>query len=1225
MNFGPSPRPPPPPPPRLEYLEKSDIKEIDWKDYVPLEMYHSLDYDPHQGHRVIAIEKEALFGGFPVDSPRALTISQQPQSRQQLPATHPKNPILTQALEPFHIRDIIDWKADYRLKQSADQDLERKRLAYSRTLDSLERYEDELQSLNRQYTICLRDIQTSIDRAAWVGLHCQEDAGNLTLNTLQICAGHFQSGGPLTTYDIFELSKLDLELLQKSIEAMKYLKTRMSICRIKLGLTKANVSDVQDMRSLQRFQELHGEWGRIYNEYNNSFRRPKDIHSFDCNIDISTTKTENIIRNSLYQLIKNIELAALEYSEYHFKSAGIARIQDIPLNWAIRITNDRYASDLAEIAKIQGDLHRAVTNNELEANERLKLFRMASDLSKYGHHIHSVKNIKSPIALRILDTPRVCRIQKMKVDFASMAYRGMTEQDRHQGRMNPVVNTMPLELWYAMSEKEEMVHKKERLHSIQQSRMCGLYYDEGVPSNSEMDMDVPSQPATASNNDGTVQAVHDAREYRRVLEILKVGQRILARNLHTLEILVWNGPSCAGCESVNGGELRPEEHQCNDITPYPLEIIPPMSVPQATQQGHLAAGPGSAKTSILTHIAEHISSRLAHLKLHFWKVSRKSFQMLLENLPHLVILEMKECLTHIEDGPIEGPVFKHKGVKLLAISLTTLFDRQWHCNFRRITALPCPHYPIDDDDDGASNDGSIGNESNYGTDSDEDSSGDRELNETEWTDDTESPTGPNDLDDLSLQSALALDDSLFEHFPNLEHWKLNHGADNARLIPWVGAQVRKHCPRLDKLTLTKDSGLDSNQAALLVHVFRPAHTVLSPPPLAATEVKVAFAQTLTGPIEALDDEGDLPGPMGSSGYMIGNGLGLTAFKAENTIVYGLPLIRALKLHTKTLQVLDIDANNVEWVPERWVVGAGWRNNVASTVLPSFDAGHNAHPSSGAITLTKTSATNDTNTTINTGASTVTAPVHFSIPPASPVQEDLLHPGSLTLQSSAIPTVPQGLRGLNSDAANVDPISAPEVRLALSALLQQFTRLRVLKLPEARLPPEHIQQGPLWGSVNSLERVWLQFNNYNFNTLLIPYVMHQLDAVYVPTYYSPADQYIHPEGVLPLTPLDFDSKSDPDVDVWNDMLPLPETPHAVSFSDQTSSSTFQKYMDRYLGRCLGQEKLWGTEQPALPSEQPPLVDLHPIFQRSVEEMIAFLRQFPRLQYIWLGDGLYRLSP
>ncbi|KAF9348484.1 hypothetical protein BGX26_000110 [Mortierella sp. AD094] len=851
-----------------------------------------------------------------------------------------------------------------------------------------------------------------------------------------------------------------------------------------------------------------------------------------------------------------------------------------------------------ELAALEAEVQAKcaiVKANENELERRLYFHNMALDLAtpKNGAQVKRLKSIESPIALQMFNTSSVCQVERLEIDLRRTDWIG------EFWRIRSNQNVMPASLRYSME-----------MH-------------QGANNN--------------SNN--------EAMNAERCLEI---GCEIVARNWRSLEEVTWRGSSCRGCF------IREIDHECDRSKPCTLDVGPILQRVQeqehAGQDWQQPREPAPSnfcqdEFAVSSPVLPPEQSRLVVLNLQDWRFTRTCLNSILESCPHLLSLELKQCIL-MRDAEAESeeailpssssmanrnnsqrrevaPVFQHRGLRSLAISMSTLFTQQRQHSFYSI--LRGREKVGRDDEYLNDSDSEVESSTRFSPSNGQegpipDGASDSSFSTSSSYESIEHK--PRTVTRSQVEAIDLLESSLFEHFPNLEHWKLTPGMENFRMVTWIGREVQRHCPNLNKLTIAPDAFVDSECTALLVRAFRPM-----PEHQLSTGLNSAIVNI------PLREENDSDNIFLRGGYRLANGKGLKVFRAEEDL-YGRALVKALMLHTSTLEVLDLDSSN-----EYWNL---WPGQVDGEFVRT-PRSHTASRRSGSVER------------LPQGPPLIIfqdAPVHYGHngtlgPPPHASQVALVNGQGIGLgygnqlhqNTSAVVGPNQGqpapgfsalspapsTQSSDSDTASVydededeDAYQGPWVLRRpyshLDALLQQCTRLRQVKLPRNEIDVMQAHMSYPWRSSSTLEELWISVHGL-YCTTEIAQILNDIRAVPVRIFERLHDRYDNPEGVVPLAPRESGSTTD--------------NYGANSFGNSfASSSQFQEYMDRnlypedhhvqdYEAHVADNENNGQGPEARVPTP--------PIPGTLRYQVIQLLRQFTRLRSIWIGEGLYLLPP
>ncbi|KAI1310788.1 hypothetical protein EDD11_003665 [Mortierella claussenii] len=1269
----------------FQILSPKQIRSIDWSMYATHERYHTLDYDPHQVHYVLEMYKREFLRGVEHLPPHFQTIiHKRYEDLQALPALDPDHLLPGQALESFHGPDIAKWKQRTKKLTDAQTALDAHARLYLNDLLRLESVERQLINETRTY-------QEAHSRLSFVSQVLKNMVENCTVADFMIpgtviwLQGMHPRRAKLCTFIGLTYEALsEIRILEQSkpilVRHRRALEMEFPLVEEEKYSDKAATLSSMLNGLCARYDGFHGHTGQENATHILSMVR-------DASSIITDYSMDHAFKGTYGDFLEDIEDSHLAHDVVHLRH-HLARTR---------------------CSKAVGSSRTKASGNETMLNMRLKLYRIAQDVMNHGQSIRHLLQIETPVALKMIDHPSVCRVQKLLMDYKTMAWRGFLAGD-DVGRSFTLNNRVPLTLAYPMQVYSTQASQPQNENPDNNATVLGEHYEDGdhwndpaadamsVTDSSDAsaevddnDEDVSEMDSDSGDDQGEVHAMVVA-EIERNKHIIRRGRRVLARNLATLE-------KCGGMADED--PLSNYQHNLDDLHLFPLNARAIMDAFTAEQISQFDHQPPQQQLLLLPDFSTPLlipvqapPTTLVLLKLSRWSVSRSDFQTLLERSPHLVLLELKKCVVH-RDQSVDGPIFKHAGLRHLAISMDTLFTRQRHSDF--LNMLHPSHLPCDSDDseqdindDNESPDLTVSNDSNItvpitsagpsaiitehssilsgagspgGTTSTTIS-----MISSDSSDDglyyinTHRPSGPRDVSQSHLHELHHnLEQSLFEHFPNLEHWKVLHTKPPAEdYIPWIGAQIRAHCSRLNKLTLDKFSGLGKLHAALLVRVMRPAESLLpefrDSAAVDSDASQAAFASTAMGPIDGVDPENQMPAAIDRGGYLLGNGCGLKLFRADYDSTFGTPLIHALRLHANTLEVLEFDETDRHWRLDR--------TEGYNETPPPHESGDQdddfemPHAANFALV-------NGPGHGLGYGEF---HPLNIGQPPAPPAihlqpveNSPPLPPFNLPAPAwhhrpqgglpSPLPTPPPFLDNdfndddddhgdndgddddndeeeeedvnqigdegseTDEDGLENDPQHAID-RNMHRILLPHLKRLRHLKLPSAILNIEAIHGTPLysWLSAGTLEECWIHINNLQDH--LIPLVMHALEAVRVLTYYKHADPCDSEEGIV-FVP----GPQELDQDVQESQQGGLLLQHYVPWT------ALQQYLDRFLGKTLGESdpELAYRELSSLPIEHVHFGDLNPVQQNLVSRTIRFLRQFSRLRYVWVGNGLYKLKP
>ncbi|KAF9432391.1 hypothetical protein BGZ76_010879 [Entomortierella beljakovae] len=813
-----------------------------------------------------------------------------------------------------------------------------------------------------------------------------------------------------------------------------------------------------------------------------------------------------------------------------------------------------------------------VKANEDELEERLYLFHIAADLSilENGVKVKYVKSIKTPIALQSLNTSSVCCVRRLEVDFERVGWSG------EYWRTSPEKYSMPAGLKYQMENQENS------------------------------DADVFFEEMT-------------------IEKCLDTGHQIVSRNISTLEDLSWNGPICQGCFFKNG-------HDSDHVGAHSLDIgdvfrkalmkeateskLSPLHTSTKSDLQHLTPPPLLSTTNC---------SRLAILSLSSWSFTRSSLIMILEFCPHLISLEMQKCL--LEDRQVSAgtasiptsstasetgtnldnvPAFQHRGLRVLITSMSTLFSQARREAF----------YDVLNNSAKRTEDTSIHHEESQPPEEKDDLASDRSSYRKSTTPepyDKDSLPGPNMITQSQAELIELLEPSILHLFPNLEHWKLAPGFDNSRLVPWIGTEIQKYCPNLNKLTVLEAALPDPETTALLVRIFRPM------------SVNPAESNSpAANPRIPLDEENDPENLLVRKGYRLAQGKGLKLFRSEERM-YSLSLIRSLILHSSSLEILDLDASD-----EYWNMFQGQRDGLFDPLpLRSglSDYGSDIGLNDDTVNLTDPELLESwLHLTVDERGYEADNEIDtksYGVRRSQPIPD---RPASF---ASAISPAPSTLLPFEEsyDVRGVDegPRCLRQSSPDLDTLLRQLTRVRHLKLPRNIVDTSDTLFNPYWQCAGSLEELWLSFKSLDHHSE-ISQIMKDIGATPVKKFWKMTDSYDNPEGISPLPVGGFNNQEEGDEFIRYEL--------AYDNTSIESSHQLQEYMNRILyhegeegyiatksSRDENKDKVRERGQTGNCSARLGCLERKAL--RS--QVMNFLVQFNRLRYVWIGDGLYQLPP
>ncbi|KAF9202675.1 hypothetical protein BGZ49_007180 [Haplosporangium sp. Z 27] len=1193
------------------FLKPGQRHTIDWYDFAHTERFHSREYDPHQGVGLAERWRESRAspslqgnspGQGPISTDQALNPSSQgldlsgqelsgqgssdgiddnsepnymttlrsAEQNREVPTgvttlTSLLNPIPQNALESFHRKQLESWNADL--------------LSYKEAFCKLM---DRSRSLKSQY-----DCWVLLEERLCSAVDCYQrliHQNNELDNVLQT----LREIGQSMRYMFALLSNTDATLREGLLgESSEEMEARLSgsnneaMCQIitaQLEIARCSDEEKQKVQSLRNGLGLLDTIGGIsgtFSEYNLSHPDRGPFAGYD-----------------LFSILKAKGRANQLSDQFHRPKLDVLEAD---------------AQRKRRIVKI----------NEVRLDLSLYLFNLAMDIATpcNGAQVRYLNSIESPIALRMFNTPSVCQLEKLEVDFKRMDW------PKQDWRMYPSRNVMSEPLISAMNAH---------------------------------------QNASTNINMETV-----------VDRCLEVGNGILARNWRSLEELIWRGPCCYKC--YNG-----IKHNCDFRKPYRLdvdkifeEIMAQVHVGQGSQQQQQQYFSGLsdiyANQEFLNVYPPFFGqSRLVVLSLNHWLFTRDCLTRILEFSPHLLSLSLTQCTMKgnakseesIFGGYPKGrgcgqgntPVFQHRGLRVLAISISTLFTQERHSAFYGILDGQHPDDAIETDrllsDDNDSENDSL---SSYLVSDDEEEEEEESMeNEALGHFSPPSPpkrrsgNSPRKVTPWQVEAIDSLESSLFEHFPNLEHWKLVPGMQNSLQVTWIGREVQRYCPNLNKLTIASDAFVDSECTAILVRSFRPM-----PPHQLSTGVNSAIYNI------PLEEENDSDNISLLRGYRLANGKGLKVFRAEEEL-YGRALVKALLLHSSTLEVLDLDASNEYWniwpgeidgdhvrAPRRYDLDERARvDTIQSYTRPLQD--NNVMPPlpSPPLHASQVALVNGQGIGLGYGnqitPGTLTTGTAHLYPNSAP-HTPLPMTQSPSIQSSTAhhPTTlpplsppPDSEPSVFSDDDDEDAYQGPWVLRRpysfLDTLLQQSTRLRQIKLPRNEVDIMQTLLTPNWQCASTLEELWISVHGL-YNADDIAQIMRDMRAVEVTVFERLRDRYDNPEGVVPLSTKDTNNNDEDDEDEDDLDSNMPKEPKGKDTRTTfTSHKKFQEYMDenlRYEDDDVDSEDIT-RQRDAVPASTNATL---PIPGTLRYQVIQLLRQFTSLRYLWIGEGLYMLPP
>ncbi|KAF8936833.1 hypothetical protein BGZ58_003638 [Dissophora ornata] len=700
------------------------------------------------------------------------------------------------------------------------------------------------------------------------------------------------------------------------------------------------------------------------------------------------------------------------------------------------VANRRYRDDVVYVLDVLDgeldDMRATIERNETTLRHYLNLHTVARSISSNGPLIRNLRRIKTALGLQMFNIPSVSELQSLSIQCRSVGWReehfSSLQMDQEQ------------ELRASLAAAAKVLR-----HFSDQPGLGGNWVD-------EIDNNNASAGHGLEDMDQTPEAEITAAQ------CLNFAGDIIQRNWLSLEELEWRGPYRAGCWYLGS-------HLCGGAEPFP-------------RLGDLSTlGP----------------SRLVVLNLHHWRISRKNLSTLLENCKYLTALELTECKIsnkrNHDDYWSDAAAFQHHGVRYLRASMTTLFAKERHREFRDILQIGAP---------------------------------------------ATLPTGPDQLDGDQHMAIVELESSLFLHFPQLAHWSISKGPDNDHMVPWIGFDIRTYCPDLNMLTISSKAFSTEEKAALMVRVFRPEQQ----------PEDIQFHVDDEQEDMELNPAGYEIGP--------GRGLKAFRMKEnEGHQHFGDHLIKALRLHQSTLESLDLDPDNMDWNLKSTGEPAGKAgdegdedfgiNNDDNDLQLEWSDDELHWPDDEDDDIEEDEEDDDNvggngNGNGNEDIQLLAMPLlnggPVTPPDTPPVQigqedEQELVNGVINglghvqaAQQQPTPTVspPQSLPSPPPPPPQSPQQGPPEFNPnTLENFLRNCRRLRHCKLPNVMLRLDHFGDEELgvWSCTESLEELWIELQFLNPND--IPWVMGQLGFERSRIYRRTSDRYSEPHGVWPVAP------------------------------------------------------------------------------------------------------------
>ncbi|KAF9110801.1 hypothetical protein BGX27_005870 [Mortierella sp. AM989] len=1188
-----------------DYLHPDQRRTIDWSDYAAHERFHSQNYNPHQGvaaavnwgqHPMMpraqdttptrtqssSVSSETGLNTDPGYSSNVRSVGPLQQNTTHVTSrTSILNPIPQNALEPFHRRDLEHWGTNV--------------LAFNHALHTHENRSRFLASSLMR----LRNIESRLCESVNRFQHHMEQYHSLecVLATLRESS--------LNVIDIF------IQLAEAGITSAEDPRGGENAegdtaAEMELRLLRWNNETVQHVLTMQQ------DTVRLANSERQRIQVWRNSLGLTNALPVFLTIFERYAQTQQQQQEQEQEQQQGQHPEIFALLKAQGR--------ADQIYEQHHRAELTALGIQAQSRLRLVKADEKELDRRMYLFYMALDLAlpKNGAQVKRLLSIRSPIALQMFNTPSVCQVERLEIDFEKMDWDDEDWRMLHEEGVNAMSRTL------------------FRLLEAQQR----------------------SSAETVSAQ-----------------KFLDIGYNILARNLGALEKLNWKGPACQDCH------YTVMQHICDIRKPYALDLdaifkdVPTQG--QERQEGQQPQGSTSHNWSYqeLPPVSLPTQSRLVILNLQFWKFTRSCLNRVIEFSPHLLSLELRDCTllrdistSHTSDGRnnkydrLQEPtsVFQHRGLRVLAISMTTLFTEERQQEFYEIFHPPAPpsapapatrnpsrnnrcasdyEDDQDNDDDRSSSYSSSDEGAPYEASHRSSSSSSNSV--TSYSRFTPYPdyTTPEQFEAIDK-----LEPSLFQHFPNLEHWKITPGTENLRMMFWIGSEIRRYCPNLNKLTIAPSTFEESESPALFLRIFRPIPT--DPEEFTAADLR-GIAQNVMG-----KDKWEQGYLFGGLGYMLAHGKGLKMFRAEEGL-YGRSVAKSLLLHTSTLEVLDLDLTN-----KFWNLWPGHADGVQHDGTHDVELGRGGQgededdEQSNGATVMPTANTSGILLPPPQLLPHAISPIHASqfalvngqgiglgygnqLPQdranASPQSLPTIsasNPGQLPAPRHSLSPLPLSEPSMDGDDDGdgyEGPWRVRRVSADLDRFFQQCHHLRQIKLPRNAIDISQHHSATVWNCASTLEELWVSIHGLSCS-IEIAQIMKDINAVPVQKFKHMHDRYDNPEGVVPLPPKDL----------WNNGNNID-----INGAKLESRSQLQEYFNRVIfhegesGHYSGIDGNDGeddegddasdNESEGAAGTQPREPARPPASGSRRYKIICLLRQLPRLRYIWIGDGLYQLPP